>query len=77
MGDWLPIETAPQDGTAILVWDPGVETMLIASWGKHNHVPLYGWVYGADVIGGEEVDGCEPSHWMPLPEPPPHRERVT
>ena len=67
---WQPISTAPKDGTPVLVWDSGCEAMLIAWFGKHSHVPLYGWVYGADVIGGEEVDSCEPTYWMPLPEPP-------
>jgi Protein of unknown function (DUF551) len=71
---WQPIETAPKDGTQVLGWLPESEehsaTMEIVFYGKHNHVPLYGWLYRGDRIGREEVEGCQPTHWMPLPSPP-------
>lgn len=81
---WRPIETAPKDGTAIL---------LFGGENDANHTPsvphplsggpvvglwsTYGWYEG----GGEWIttffDGGmatvareEPTHWMPLPEPP-------
>lgn len=58
-----PIETAPKDGTYILIWRDdrwGHETTHVAHWdedywqihdGKHWHI----------------LRGAEPSRWMPLP----------
>lgn len=65
---WRPIETAPKDGTQLLlVSEDGVQ--VVGYWGKHNHVPLYGWLRPVELYG-EEVDGLDPTHWMPLPEKP-------
>lgn len=57
---WQPIETAPRDGTLILVWAPG----------KYDLPPLYSLcAYHADA--GFTIDELrEPSHWMKLQEPP-------
>jgi hypothetical protein len=59
MADWQPIETAPKDGTDILVYDNGV--MFVTSW-----VDVDGWQ------GWWETGRVEPppTHWMPLPDPP-------
>ena len=66
---WLPIETAPKDGTDIIVWDGEIRT--ITSWGKTAHVPIYGWL---QVAWGnpEDADLMDPPplKWMPLPLPP-------
>jgi hypothetical protein len=72
--EWQPIETAPKDGTHILVYfGPGCGIYQcfwseepfgkgIGSWcvtdNKYEDRPLRGYSEGAD------------SHWMPLPEPP-------
>jgi hypothetical protein len=56
MSTWQPIETAPQDGTAVLVWDR--EELLIAWWAG------LAWLYGPDM------KTCFPTHWQPLPAPP-------
>lgn len=65
---WQPIETAPKDGTEILGWteDAG---RVICRWGKHNHVPIYGWIRQIELYG-EEVDGFDPELWTPLPAAP-------
>lgn len=59
---WRPIETAPVDGTHVLVWD-GYVVLAHSSDPEH-------W-YESDssdpVSGSERV---HPTHWMPLPEPP-------
>ena len=68
--NWQPIETAPKDGTQILVWD-----------GNNFNVSWYGYPsvserYKAFIYGEAVGDyNCfsevyEPTHWMPLPEPP-------
>lgn len=66
MQEWQSIEAAPKDGTNILVWD-GV-TMTTAWWWEKGG-------YWRLVDAGEhaEDDQCtpQPTHWMPLPEPPP------
>lgn len=58
MTEWQPIETAPKDGTPILVCDKGPYA-YVAEWFQHSRT----WI-GADKMY------WEPTHWMPLPEPP-------
>ena len=75
MTEWQPIETAPKDGTAVMLFS----TTWPKEWGD---VPVIGKAY--EVIdyetrqhisyGWQDVDGCAfqegLTHWMPLPEPP-------
>lgn len=53
---WQPIETAPKDGTRILLWDGYM--MYTGSKGLRTG----GW-----HSNGERV---VPTHWQPLPAPP-------
>lgn len=74
MSEWQPIETAPKDGTKILVACAygGVE---ISEWCE---LERFHWEH---VDGNlwrkvEEEPSCfwnsnHPTHWMPLPPPPP------
>ncbi|CAA6603742.1 conserved hypothetical protein [Rhodospirillaceae bacterium LM-1] len=60
---WIPIETAPQDGTRILVYDAN----------PFEEYDRYAVVKWEDTIGTfENADGRSiwPTHWMPLPAPP-------
>lgn len=54
---WQPIETAPVDGTEILVAEDRYVT--VARW-----CGFY-WGDGLSLMGS-----IGPTHWMPLPEPP-------
>lgn len=64
--EWQPIETAPKDGTEVLLWiDDDEESPRKGHWEPrlslnrpHKWSVAYGW--------------CEdkPTHWMPLPAPP-------
>ena len=67
MSEWQPIETAPKDGTEVLVWSEhgGVES---AYWeaGCYGHS---GWTIYQIRTEIAEPD-FPPTHWMPLPEPP-------
>lgn len=72
-GEWLPIETAPQDGTTLLLFKPddNVTGSYIASgyWGEWSAMTYSTqcWIasFGGPLRG--------PTHWMPLPKPPhPH-----
>lgn len=59
-GRWQPIGTAPKDGTLLLVWAPGVE-------GLNAIFSLCAW---HDEAGFCIDELRQPTHWMPLPEPP-------
>ena len=81
--EWLPIESAPEDGTEIILWwprhalddeDNSTDEIVggacaISSW-------VDGW-YEPEYISGHGLhmddDWCyaaEPTHWMPLPKAP-------
>ena len=66
---WLPIESAPRDGTliAVGVWVYDDCKRRIPRWSS--------WVIEADggEFGCDGEWGDEPTHWMPLP-PPPHTQ---
>ena len=59
---WQPIETAPKDGTRVLLFFPG---FVIPVWVGDWHE---GWrpEYGVRTPPIED----DPTHWMPLPAPP-------
>lgn len=64
--EWMPIETAPKDGTRLLVFVPPY-----GSFTAHNTFILLGgpkedrW-----RVSGLINREAEPTHWMPLPPPP-------
>lgn len=56
---WRPIESAPKDGSSVLLFVPSYQ--CVGSWLN-------------TIEGGEWCSGewdVEPTHWMPLPSPPP------
>lgn len=67
--EWQPIETAPKDGTEILIYEPsylGVDSGKIytASWDCDCYNT---WI----EAGGERYMSFDnATHWMPLPSPP-------
>lgn len=66
---WQPIETAPKDGTRIIVWDNFEKVASFATWqgaeiGTPSHWPT-GWRGSLYVIRPECV-----STWHPLSAPP-------
>jgi hypothetical protein len=57
---WQPIETAPKDGTMILVWfSEAARAMLL--WWFDDH-----WRF----LGSTTIPIVYPTHWMPIPEGP-------
>ena len=60
MTAWMPIDSAPKDGTEVLVWDGAIRGVLIA---EHAHGA---WI----VCDGEGWERISPTHWQPLPPPP-------
>lgn len=71
MSAWQPIETAPKDGTPILVYsreasDPQI---VLASWREYQGSPDDGGWYDWWDNNAPEIDATV-THWQPLPEPP-------
>lgn len=69
MSDWQPIETAPRDGSALILggmkYGPRVAE---GQWGPTTFDrKAKSYKQGWTTSPGHEV---EPTHWMPLPEGP-------
>jgi hypothetical protein len=62
--DWQPIETAPLDGTRILLVDGEHPTDMCTGWWT-----MAGWRDFGD-IGCNGLADYSPTHWMQLPAPP-------
>lgn len=64
--EWMPIDTAPRDGTDIIVYRPKFDGDYIPRVGTDywmtNGVLAPTW--------GKSRKDCEPTHWMPFPDPP-------
>lgn len=86
--NWQPIETAPKNGTPVLVWAPNSRgdaegwfrrAQLGCAIASYSGIFGGGWYgdlvrfeYGWESTGSYTVDiRLEPTHWMPLPGPPP------
>lgn len=59
---WLPIESAPKDGTSVLVYAPYGGGFITQSYWKAMPNNGHMWVVDCGEI-------C-PTHWMPLPQKP-------
>ena len=71
--NWKPIETAPKDGTLVLVWD-STDYAYTAYYSRsrrtwvneqRSDLPEYGPKY------------WHPTHWMPIPPPPTVNQSLT
>ena len=66
MTEWQPIETAPTDGTNVLLFIPNYV-------GRLGYVIVQGWNLGDDRRGWRShyAGGIvKPTHFMPIPAPP-------
>ena len=75
---WQPIETAPKDGTSILIYggtyndnegyyhDMECRFPTLAFW-SGNYMPHW---HGDNLDGHDRWNVHQPTHWMPLPEAP-------
>lgn len=63
MSEWQPIETAPKDGTRILMFHPrdDGDVNIRMAWWVVDRFGGHGWSFPS---------WSGPTHWMPLPEPP-------
>ena len=75
---WQPIETAPKDGTEILLY--GVTAGEISGMHRRPVICCGDWMGGRSDFPGQDwwnvlhTDGycvwCRATHWLPLPDPP-------
>ena len=78
--NWQPIETAPKDGTWVLLFGGKtseddymrtgvlIERPVTAFWNNSECYDEY-WAF-AFWDGDWREEYSDPTHWMPLPEPP-------
>ena len=64
MSEWQLIETAPLDGTAVLVSEG--RFIFCVEWNNE----FEWWAVDDNKLGPFRLRGAAPTHWMPLPEPP-------
>ena len=84
MNEWQPIETAPNN-KLILAWMDGYETHSDVNWARYGYalMVMHDGEPAKDLLGlaVERIMGkaswvdfqyrhLQPTHWMPLPEPP-------
>ena len=62
--DWQPIETAPMDGTPVMIGCSRTQSQRWAVWSGGM------WRDGQDFAGGRISGVPSPTHWRPLPAPP-------
>lgn len=70
---WQPIETAPKDGTQILGFCADAAAgreFWVVLWVEDEEYPDGGFWLDASKQDSMTVD-AEPTHWVPLPAPPP------
>ena len=67
---WRPIETAPKDGTWVLLcWkETPTGSECFDEWSPGQAVGK--WYYDGWMRCSEYSVGGNPTHWMPLPKPP-------
>lgn len=73
---WMAIETAPKDGSRLLLWTPGYRGMIaIGAWSddRYSRRPRPFWSFAG--FRTAVARDMQPTHWMPLPEPPEQETR--
>lgn len=68
-GMWQPIETAPKDGTLIDLWLDGERAPACRFWSYDGH-SYWEQAYAEATDCFAPLYDAEPTHWMPIPEPP-------
>lgn len=78
MSEWQPIETAPKDGTLVLLTigtHTGVGRWAVISRrdtlnDTDDDVAVFDYEFGWRSPNDKRINGKQPTHWMPLPQPP-------
>lgn len=71
---WQPIETAPKDGSTIILWGKYHSEPVTAAWAPRGKwASRWDGVTVIEAQGDTYTDYAEPTaptHWRPLPAPP-------
>ena len=72
---WQPISTAPKspdfvNEIRILLWGPKFEKDIVIGCWRPTSADDGGFWFNSEDEGPLSWGECEPTHWMPLPEPP-------
>ncbi len=78
--NWKPIETAPKDGTPIILWAKNLlhggygraGNYVIGRWMQHD---IEWWHVDDGKFGPYPLRGPSPTYWMPCPDPPEAKEK--
>lgn len=73
LGAWLPIDTAPKDGTKIMMACPWLGVCGPGHWNEDKYAkkPRPYWTHwGERIWGALMIRGDQPTHWQPMPEAP-------
>lgn len=68
MSEWQPIETAPKDGTLILMHDGSRDLPFVVHWGHVGRFTTSPKMWLGHQFGAMECN--KHYQWMPLPPPP-------
>lgn len=74
--EWMPIETAPKDGSKVIVFRPSAlnnKVGVAEYFFSKSNAPSRGsyWRFlSTKFFVGAEARKNQPTHWMPLPAPP-------
>ncbi len=75
--EWMPIESAPKDGTPIQVarWMEVFDGIWVRGWAHWETLPGVGgaWISHGYFEPPGELGLAHPTHWQPLPDPPSDR----
>lgn len=70
---WQPIETAPKDGSTVIVGRDMGDFGFVRGYGYFNGKPgafISGWITRGFIDPPGDLGLANPTHWMPLPTPP-------
>lgn len=78
MSEWQLIETAPKDGSLVMLYlpDSAVRPITFARWSSEAHYDRFGNRFPSNGDWYEDLGDqgwpidVDATHWMPLPEPP-------
>jgi len=73
MSEWHPIETAPRDGTVVLIYQPadeGDDIPAVIQVARYEATYFDPNIFQWREAEGEQYETYSPTHWMPLPLPP-------